>query len=74
MPKKPFSWTRGLQIRLARSASVSTGHLCDIVHRRRRASFTVAKRLADAAKSLKIPLSVMDFLSPFDSKSPAMIG
>ena len=74
MPKKPFQWTRGAQIELARTAQVSTGHLCDILHKRRRAGYAIAKRLADAAKVLKIPLTVMDCLDPFGSTSPAMIG
>ena len=71
MDTPTFAWTRGLQADLARTAGVSVGYLCELLHRRKRCTPDVAKRISSAALMLEIPLTRTDLLYPEESNSLA---
>lgn len=68
---KSFTWERGLQSQLATAAAISFSYMCDILHRRKRASPEVARTIEREAKKLGIPLTRIDLLYPEESTSPA---
>ena len=70
MPKT-FTWERGLQSKLAANSQVSFSYMCDLLHRRKRASPEVARTIEREARKLGIPLTRIDLLYPEESTSPA---
>lgn len=70
MPKT-FLWERGQQSALALAAGISFSYMCDLLHRRKRASPEIAARIETEAEKLGVPITRLDLLYPEESKSPA---
>lgn len=66
-----FTWARGQQAALAHTAGISVGYLCELLHRRKRCTPDMAKRIAFAAALHDVPLTRDDLLYPEESKSLA---
>ena len=71
MTTDTWTWTHGQQSEMARRSGVTCSYLCDLLHKRKRASPDVAARIATAAAALGVPLTREDMLYPAESSSPA---
>ncbi len=62
-------WRRGERARLAQWAGITPSYLCDLLHRRKRASSEVAVKLAAACIHLGLGMTIIDWVNPDESKS-----
>ena len=74
MEKTVRTWRRGERARLAQWAGITPSYLCDLLHRRKRASSDVSVKLAAACMHLGIPLALMDWVKPKASVSPLWLA
>jgi len=67
-------WDRGDRIDLARRVGISASYLSDILHRRRRVSWNMAKRLEEAAELLGYDVPATAWIEAERTRHPAFFG